>query len=89
MKHSLIAGRTGIPPARNRLLLQLKLAFSTAAAVFFLFQSLNADFLRTASPSRNIFLHICIAIFGAAWLVQSFVLIRLLYRQEQDLKDQD
>jgi hypothetical protein len=82
MKHSLLAGRPGTPPARNRLLLQFKLAFSTAAAVFFLFQSLNSDFLRTASPSRNIFLHVCIAIFGVVWLVQSFVLVRLLYRED-------
>lgn len=82
MKHTLLAGRTGLPPARNRLLLQLKLAFSTAAAVFFLLQSLNLDFLRTASPSHNVFVHVCIAIFGAAWLVQSFVLVRQLYRED-------
>jgi hypothetical protein len=80
--NSMLAGRAHTPRTRNRRLLQLRLAFSTAAAVFFLFQSLNADFLRTAVQSRNVFLHVCIAIFGAAWLVQSFVLVRQLYRED-------
>jgi hypothetical protein len=62
--------------------LQLRLAFSIVAAVFFLFQSLNADFLRSPIASRNIFLHVCIAIFGAAWLVQSLALIRQLSRED-------
>jgi hypothetical protein len=70
----------GLPFRRmkNRWLLQLRLTLSTAAAVFFLAESLNTDFLRAASGSRTIFVHVCIAIFGAAWAVQSFVLIRQL-----------
>jgi hypothetical protein len=80
VKNSLLAGRGGISRARSRLLLQLRLAFSTAAAVFFLSQSLNSKFLHTPVESHNIFLHACIAIFGAVWVVQSFVLIRQLYR---------
>jgi hypothetical protein len=79
---STFLGKNGQRPVRSRLLLQLRLAFSTAAAVFFLFQSLNSDFLRTPVASENVFLHVCIAIFGAAWLVQVFVLVRQLYREE-------
>jgi hypothetical protein len=79
---SAIAGRGAVPRARNRRLLQLRLTFSTAAAVFFLFQSLNANFLRTPVASQNVFLHVCIAIFGVAWLVQSLVLVRQLYRED-------
>ncbi len=82
MTNSTFAGRGPIARTRNRRLLQLRLTFSTAAAVFFLFQSLNSDFLRTPVASRNIFLHVCIAIFGAAWLVQSLVLVRQLYRED-------
>jgi|HubBroStandDraft_6_1064221.scaffolds.fasta_scaffold3074229_1 purine-cytosine permease-like protein len=82
MTSSKVAGPTAPPRARNRRLLQLKLAFSTAAAVFFLAQSLNADFLRLASESETVFAHVCIAIFGVAWLVQSLVLIRQLHREE-------
>jgi hypothetical protein len=66
----------------NRRLLQFRLAFSTAFAVFFLAESLNSKFLRPMAESRNVFVHICIAIFGAGWLVQSFVLIRQLYTQD-------
>ena len=82
MTNSTLAGRTPATRLRNRRLLQLRLAFSTAAAVFFLFQSLNTDFLRSSVKSTNIFLHLCIAIFGAAWLVQSLALIRQLYRED-------
>jgi hypothetical protein len=79
---STLAGRGYTPRMRNRRLLQLRLTFSTAAAIFFLFQSLNAEFLRSAVHSRNIVVHVSIAIFGAAWLVQSFALIRQLYRED-------
>jgi hypothetical protein len=82
MTNSKFAGPTAPPRARNRRLLQLKLAFSTAAAVFFLAQSLNPDFLRLASASETVFVHVCIAIFGVAWLVQSLVLIRQLHRED-------
>jgi len=83
MTNSKFAGPPAPPRARNRrLLLQLKLAFSTAAAVFFLAQSLNSDFLRLAAESETVFVHVCIAIFGAAWLVQSLALIRQLYRED-------
>jgi hypothetical protein len=82
MKNPMLAGRAPRSRARSRLLLQLRLAFSTAAAVFFLSQSLNSNFLRAPVASHNLFLHACIAIFGAVWVVQSFVLIRLLYRED-------
>jgi anaerobic C4-dicarboxylate transporter len=82
MTNSTLAGRGPTPRTRNRRLMQLRLTFSTAAAVFFLFQSLNADFLRSPIESRNVFLHACIAIFGVAWLVQSLVLVRQLYRED-------
>ncbi len=82
MTNFMLAGPTNAPRTRNRRLLQLRLAFSTAAAVFFLFQSLNPAFLRSPVESTNIFLHVCIAIFGVAWLVQSFALIRQLYRED-------
>lgn len=67
---------------KNRLLLQLRLTFSTAAAVFFLAESLNTNFLRRTPGSRVLFVHVCIAIFGAVWLVQSLVLIRQLHRED-------
>lgn len=76
------AGRLTPYRTKSRWLLQLRLTFSTAAAVFFLAESLNSDFLRPADPSQTIFVHICVAIFGVAWLVQSFALIRQLYREE-------
>jgi hypothetical protein len=82
MTNSKFAGPPAPPRARNRRLLQFKLAFSTAAAVFFLAQSLNSDFLRLAAESETVFVHVCIAIFGVAWLVQSLVLIRLLHRED-------
>lgn len=69
---------------RSRRLLQWRLTFSTAAGVFFLAESLNREFLRPAIASRTSFVHICIAIFGVVWLVQSFALIRQL--QGDDLK---
>lgn len=76
------AGRLTPYRTKSRWLLQLRLTFSTAAAVFFLAESLNSDFLRPADPSQTIFVHICVAIFGVAWLVQTFALIRQLYREE-------
>jgi hypothetical protein len=82
MTNSKFVGRAAPSRGRNRRLLQLKLAFSTAAAVFFLAQSLNSDFLRLASESQTVFVHVCIAIFGVAWLVQSLVLIRQLHRED-------
>lgn len=82
MTNSTLAGRAHVPRTRNRRLLQLRLAFSMAAAIFFLFQSLNAEFLHTAVHSRNVLVHVSIAIFGVAWLVQSFVLIKQLYRED-------
>jgi len=63
---------------RRRRLLQFRLTFSAAAGVFFLAESLNPSFLEPAVPSHSVLIHICIAIFGAAWLVQSLVLIRQL-----------
>jgi ABC-type uncharacterized transport system permease subunit len=63
---------------KNRRLLQFRLTFSTAAAVFFLEQSLNAEFLRPTVQSQTLFVHISLAIFGVALLVQSFVLIKQL-----------
>jgi ABC-type uncharacterized transport system permease subunit len=59
----------------NRWLLQFRLTFSMAATVFFLAESLNAQFLRQTAQSQTLFVHFSIAIFGAAWLVQSFALI--------------
>lgn len=82
MTNPTLAGHTNTPRMRNRRLMQLRLAFSLIAAVFFLFQSLNADFLRTPVASRNILVHVSIAIFGAIWLVQSLVLIRQLSRED-------
>lgn len=82
MTNSTLAGRPNTPRTRNRRLLQLRLAFSLVAAVFFLFQSLNADFFRSSVASRNILVHVSIAIFGAIWLVQSLVLIRQLSRED-------
>ena len=66
----------------NRRLLQFRLVFSSAAAVFFLAQSLNAKFLEPLVESRNIFVHVCIAIFGVGWLIQSFVLVGQLRSQD-------
>jgi hypothetical protein len=68
----------------RRLLLQLRLTFSTAAAVFFLAESLNTSFPRPTAQSHTLFVHISIAIFGTAWLVQSLVLIGRLRREEPD-----
>lgn len=75
-------GRVTSRRTKSRWLLQLRLTFSTAAAVFFLAESLNSDFLRPADPSQTVFVHICVAIFGVAWLVQTFALIRQLYRED-------
>jgi len=63
---------------RRRRLLQFRLTISTAAGVFFLAESLNPSFLHPAVPSHAPFVHVCIGIFGAAWLLQSLVLIRQL-----------
>ena len=63
---------------RHRRLLQFRLIFATAVGTFFLAESLNPNFLRPKDPSDIAFVHVCIAIFGAAWLLQSFVLIRQL-----------
>ncbi len=82
---SMPVGRIAPYRGKSHWLLQLRLTFSTAAAVFFLAESMNADFLRPADPSQMIFVHACIAIFGVAWLVQTFVLTKQLYRE--DLSD--
>ncbi len=82
MTNSTSAGRVPSHRTKGRWLLQLRLTFSTAAAVFFLAESLNSDFLRPADPSQTIFIHICVAIFGVAWLVQTFALVRQLYRED-------
>lgn len=79
---SMHVGRIAHHRGKSCWLLQLRLTFSTAAAVFFLAESMNADFLRPADASQMVFLHVCIAIFGIAWLVQTFVLTRQLYREE-------
>jgi hypothetical protein len=76
------AGRLTPHPTQSRWLLQVRLTVSTAAAVFFLAESLNSNFLRSRDPSQTLFIHICIAIFGAAWLVQTLVLVRQLYRED-------
>lgn len=76
------AEKTLSPRMKSRWLLQLRLTFSTAAAVFFLAESLNMNFLRQTPGSRVLFLHICIAIFGAVWLVQSLALIGQLRRED-------
>jgi hypothetical protein len=76
------AGRIFSRHTKSRCLLQLRLTISTAAAVFFLAESLNSNFLRPIDPSQTIFAHICVAIFGVAGLVQAFALIRQLYRED-------
>ncbi len=82
MTNSTLVGRIAHRRAKNQWLLQLRLTFSTAAAVFFLAESMNANFLRPADASQTIFVHACVALFGLVWLVQTFVLIGQLYRED-------
>ena len=82
MTNSTLVGRVANRRARGRSILQLRLTFSTAATVFFLAESMNSNFLRAADPSQTIFAHVCIAIFGAVWLVQTFVLIKQLHLED-------
>jgi hypothetical protein len=57
---------------------KIRIIVSMVAGFFLLVESLNPDFLRSTIESRTIFGHVFIAVFGAAFLVQAYVLWRHL-----------
>jgi hypothetical protein len=57
---------------------KIRIIVSIVTGFFLLGESLNPDFLRSTIESRTIFGHVFIALFGAACLVQAYVLWRKL-----------
>lgn len=55
-------------------LTKIRAFLSVAGGGFFLVQSLNPQFLRTNLESTDIFVHVFLALFGAAFFAQAYVL---------------
>jgi hypothetical protein len=55
-------------------LLKFRIVVSVAIGVFLLIESTNSSFLRPAEESRAVFVHIFVALLGAAFLAQAAVL---------------
>jgi ABC-type uncharacterized transport system permease subunit len=49
----------------------LRLVVACGMGMLSIAESLNPNFLRTSSPSWNLLIHLFIALFGAAWLIQA------------------
>lgn len=64
----------------RRGLLQLRIAVAILAALFFIAESFNANFLKPQDSSWTPFVQICIGMFGIAWIVQSLFLVKRLRR---------
>jgi hypothetical protein len=59
-------------------LLKFRIVLSAICGVFFILQSLNPNFLRPAIESRTIYVHVFLALFGAAFLLQAYFLTKQL-----------
>jgi uncharacterized membrane protein len=59
-------------------LLKHRVIASVIGGVFFLVESLNPEFLRPAVQSRTILVHVFLVLFGAAMLVQAYILYKQL-----------
>jgi predicted membrane channel-forming protein YqfA (hemolysin III family) len=59
---------------KSQRFLKFRIVVSVAMGVFLLIESTNANFLRPAVESRAIFVHIVVALLGAAFLVQAAIL---------------
>jgi ABC-type uncharacterized transport system permease subunit len=55
-------------------LLKFRIVVSFAMGVFLLIESTNSSFLRPVDESRAVFVHIFVALLGAAFLAQAALL---------------
>jgi hypothetical protein len=72
---------------KSRGLLQLRMIVSAVVGVFFLLKSLDTNFLRPNIASRTVPVHVFLALFGTALLVQALVQGRQLRRVKFTLTD--
>ena len=59
----------------------LRLLVAYGMGILSLAESFNPDFLRTNNASLNPFVHLFVALFGAAWFVQAAFLHRQIRNQ--------
>jgi hypothetical protein len=76
--NDLCLASSGWPREHNRMkrprLLKFRIVISVAVGVFLLIESTNSSFLKPAEESHAIFVHIFVALLGAAFLAQAAIL---------------
>ena len=61
-----------------RLQLRMRATFAALAGILLLIESVNAEFMRSHFEAWNTMVNLFIAMFGAAFLFQSYYLVRQL-----------